>query len=1031
MNLIRFCTRRPVFTWVTVILAALLGLYGYFKLGVALYPKVDIPVIVISASYRGASPAEIESLVSKPLEDAVSEVDGVDKIESYSIEGVSFVVAEMKLDVNLSEAVVDVSNRIKAARSKLPSEVDDPVVEKVDINAEPFMVAVFTTDMDGKKARDILDDRVKRRLTRVEGIAQVALVGGEEREIHVLLNPVAIRNFNLSPVLVSSIVAANNLTNPAGYIAQGNREITLRYKGEAPDVRALGEIQIPLGDGASVRLGDVARIEDGAKDLREFARFDGKPAFQLQIKARPNANIVEVGAGVRKELEKILPTLPKGFRLDIPYDNSKFVSNSVRNVIRDMITGTLLTALVLYLFLRRLSATAVVSIAMPTAVLATFIPMMIQGYTLNMMSTLGLALSMGVLVNNSILVLENITRFRDMGYEPVEAAERGTAEIALSVLATTGTNLGVFLPVAFLPGVAGQFLVQYAMVIVYATLFSLWVSLTLTPMLAARMPQAPPTPLSCRLCGWWEWLYEGLENLHHRLVAAAVGSPWRTLGITAVVLVVVFALTPRLGSEFFPRVDEGVVGINVELPAESSLARTERAVRRIEDFVLKQPHVKNVVVSVGGAGARTGVNLGSVEAYLDDDPKRPSTFEFANRIRPFLAALPDTTLSVQAAKTSFSRGQPLQVVVTGEDTVVLNRVAGEVMKVMRSVQGVVDVDRDWRVGRPELAMDPIRWRMGRLGADAASVSSNIRGYVTGLEAGKYREGGLEYDILVKMEPERTKSVFGAPDLPVMTSAGSVPLKDVTRFSYEAGPTRIVRKDRIRSVTVEADVVGRTVGEAFQEIRSGLKELSVPPGYAVKYEGDVEAMQETFRDMGVAFGLAVAITFLMVAAILESWAFAFIIILTVPLSAIGVIPAMVATNTAVSLYALMGLVMLVGLVVNNAIVIVDFAEGLRRSGSKAEEAIIEACRVRFRSILMADLTSIFAMIPLALGMGEGGALRAPMAIVAIGGLLAGGGLALFVIPPVYRLFWERREGKPAQPRRSWRDLLSAAFGRIRG
>jgi HAE1 family hydrophobic/amphiphilic exporter-1 len=281
-----------------------------------------------------------------------------------------------------------------------------------------------------------------------------------------------------------------------------------------------------------------------------------------------------------------------------------------------------------------------------------------------------------------------------------------------------------------------------------------------------------------------------------------------------------------------------------------------------------------------------------------------------------------------------------------------------------------------------------------------------------------------------MEPERTKSVFAAPDLPVMTDRGSIPLKELTRFSYEAGPTRIVRKDRIRSVTVEADVVGRTVGEAFAEVRSGLEGLSVPPGYAVKYEGDVEAMRETFTDMGLAFGLAVAITFLMVAAILESWSFAFIIILTVPLSAIGVIPAMVATNTAVSLYALMGLVMLVGLVVNNAIVIVDFAEGLRRKGTHAAEAITEACRVRFRSILMADLTSIFAMVPLALGMGEGGALRAPMAIVAIGGLFAGGGLALFVIPPVYRLFWERREGKAGHPRQGSTGFLSKILGRAR-
>ena len=1034
MGLIRFCVRRPVFTWVTVLLACFLGVYSYFKLGVALYPKVDIPVVVVYAAYRGASPGEIEQLVAKPLEDAVSKVEGVKKIESYSLEGFCYVVAELFYEVDLNQATLDVSNKVKETREKLPKDADEPTVEKVDINADSFMKVVFTSPLPPKQARDILDDQVVRQLTRVTGVAEVDLAGGQEREIHLLLDPRALKSYGVSIQRVAALIAANNVTNPSGYIAQGDREITLRFKGEAPAVQALGEIRVPLQNGASVRLSALGRIEDGIKDVRRLTRYDGADAFLIYVKARPNANVVNVGRDVRKALDRILPTLPGGFKMDVAFDDSEFIRDAVKNVLRDMVVGTLLTGLVLYLFLRRLSATLVVALAMPAAVLATFVPMVGQGFTLNVMSTLGLAITMGVLVNNSILVLENVYRYRDLGYEPLDAAEKGTGEIAISVLATTATNLGVFLPVAFVPGVAGQFLEQYAMTIVYATVFSLWVSLTVTPMVAARIMGAKePSRISRFLCGWWTWLYQGFEDLHHALITRAVLHPWKTVLFFLALTGGCFALASRIGTEFLPRADDGTVTLQMELPAESSLARTDRLVRVAEEHVRQLPHVRHVTAVTGSTGSRSGTHMGKVELTLDKDKTaRPSSFRIASDLRPFAASLPDATVSVQAARADFHSGKPLKVVVAGEDTGTLLRVAEQVKEIMRDVPGVVDVDLDWKLGRPELRLDPLRWRLGQLDLDVASLSEAVRGYITGLKAGTYREGGLEYDILAKLDPGKTESIFQTPELPILTPSGMVPLKELATFSTEAGPTRVVRKDRLRTVTVEGDVVGRSVGEAFGDIQKGIADIPLPQGYRFLFEGEAEDMRETFTDMGIAFALAVAITFLMIAAILESWAFSVIIMLTVPLSAIGVIPALVMTDTTMSLYGLMGMVMLVGLVVNNAIVVIDYAEVLRKGGMTPSKAIVEACGVRLRSIVMADATSIIAMIPLAIGSGDGGEMRAPMAIVAIGGLVAGGTLALFAIPPVYKLYWAvrirlaRRRQRGLRGLRTREDVLKDRF-----
>jgi HAE1 family hydrophobic/amphiphilic exporter-1 len=1005
MNLISISIRRPVLTLVIVILAVLLGFAGMKGMGVAMLPKIEVPFVSVRTSYTGAGPEDMETLVSRPLEDAISQIQGVRRLESTSLEGMSFVFIEFDPNVNLADAALDVANRVRTV--SLPEDADDPVVRKFDINAWSFMNVVFTSTLPPQRARDILEDRVQRQLSQVVDVADVSLYGGLEREIHVELDPVALGSLGLSIRQVTNILKSGNYSSPSGRISLGDQESILRVVGESVSVKELEEVQIPLRGGVSVRLADIASVSDTTAEVRRIARYGGRDSFIMSLTAIPDGNVVKASRAAREELDRIFPTLPPGFTMTIPFDDGDFIAESIGNVFRDMITGTALTALILFLFLQRLSVTLLVAIVMPTAIIATFMPMALARYTLNMMTTLGLAISTGILVNNSILVIENIIRYKEMGYHPIEAAERGTKEITIAVLSTTSTNLGVFIPVALSGGRMGQMFNPFAMTVVFSTLFSLWVALTFTPMLAARIGgSATPSRLSRNLTGWWQWLYEGFDEIHRVLVKWVVAHPYLAILLFSGLTGGSFMMAGKIGFQFFPATDEGQITISMETSASASLNMTDRLVRQIEGHVMDQPHVKGVDVVIGGSGSRAGLNRATMRIYMDDDPKRPSTFEFANPLRPMLASLPDMKASVTASGGRGGvRGKPIQVVVRGDEVDELNNLAMKVMSLLRGIRGVVDVDLDWRTGRPEIQMIPDRLRMGRLNFNTEALSDLLRGYVTGLRAGVFRERGKEYDILVKLKSEEVSSPFQLPDLPFPTAAGFVSLRDLAVLKDTMGPTQILRKDRQRSITVDANVAGITVGEVYREIDSLLKEVPLPAGYRFSYSGEIQSIQDNFGDLNFALGLAILLTFLMIAAIIESFVFALVIMITVPLSIIGVVPALILTQTPLSVYGLMGVIMLVGLVVNNAIVIIDYAEIARKEGMSPSEAVIEACKVRLRPIIMADATSVIAMIPLALGAGAGGALRSPMAIVSIGGLVAGGVLALFAIPPVYKLVWK--------------------------
>lgn len=1013
-GLIRFSIKRPVFTWAMVFVFLLLGISSYNKIPVALLPKVDIPIILVRAVYRGASPNEIEQLVTKPIEDAIADLEGLDKITSYSAEGMSIVLLEMKVEVDVDLALVDISNKVKGARNKLPTAVEEPIFSKVDINAFPFLIASFTSSLPEKEARKVIEDTIVPILSRVEGVGRADVTGGRVRQVRVLLDPVSLSEHRVNIQTLAAVIAANNVTNPSGYITQEKDETWLRLVGEFNKVEDLENIMIPTPSGNPVRLRDLGRIEDGEEDVRSIARVNGQSVVQLRVSPRPNSDVVKAGKMLRKELDKLLRTMPD-FSAEIAYDDSLFVESTVTNVLRDMAFGILLTSVVLYLFLKRFSATFIVGIAMPVALFATFTPMVMHGYSMNIMSSLGLAISMGVLVNNAILIIENIFRYRDMGYSPEEAAEKGTVEISISVIAGTATNLGVFLPVAIMTGIAGQFLVQYAMTIVYATLFSLWVSLTLTPSMAARFkPDSGIPRLGRVLCGWWDWVYSGFEGLFIFFLRAALRRPLVTILLFIALTFGVFKAGGLLGMEFMPRTDSGAMAVDITLPSNTPVQETQARAREIEERMSTLPGAEFVVSTVGASGRNQGTHKASIEAYFKKDAERPSTVEMADSLRPFVNAMPGVEATVSGYRKGMGGGKPINIIINGEDLEILYGIAQQIKGIISRIPGIIDVGIDVEMGKPELQILPVRWRLSQFGINITTLSQVIYGYLVGMDAGKFRQDGYEYDIKARINPDHARDIFKVTELPIMTEYGLVPLKEFADVQWRDGPTEIVRKDRRKAVTVDADARYISTGEAIEKSRQAIAGLELPPGYEIKYGGEAEYMAENFAELGKALVIAIALTFIIIAAILESWFYAFVITLSVPLAALGVIPIMLMAGVSVSMFALIGLIMLVGLVVNNSIVVIDYAEIRRKEeGEPGAVAVQKACEIRLRMLFMAIATAVISMVPLAVGTGDGGVFRQPIAFVAIGGLIAGGIIALLVIPAVYSVYWNVRERRAAR------------------
>ena len=1003
MKLADVSIRRPVFATMMIGAIVVFGIVLYGRLNVDLYPKVDFPIVTVTTIYPGADPETMESQVADPIEEALNSLGGIRALRSVSLESVAQVFVEFELDADPAAATQEVRDRL--ATVTLPDGIEElPRVQKLDLGAAPVLQIAVSGSGDLAALTRYIEDRLKPALERVPGAGQVDVVGSSEREIHVFVDPQALRSRGLTFTDVTGALAAQNIDLPGGRIDDGERALVVRTTATAVSVEDLEAIVLTTIRGVPVRLSDLARVEDGFVERDSAAQLDGQPAIALIIRKQSDANTVEVADAVAEALTALRVSAPRGVRIDTLVDNSLPIRASIETVQFDLVLGALLAVAIIFIFLRDLRATFISGLALPTSVIGTFAFVQVMGFTLNMMTTLALSLSIGILIDDAIVVIENIVRRRSvLGEAPMEAAMRGTAEIGLAVLATTLSIVAVFVPVAFMEGMLGQFFYEFGLTVAFAVLLSLFVSFTLTPMLSARFLGAhhgEPRGLS----GLIERALVGLETAYRRLVRGALRHRIVTLGVAVATLVGTLMLLPRIGFEFMPVQDTGQFNVKLDLPPGTSLAATEQRAGAIAERIREVPGVRSTFTTIGG-GDQGQTNAAEIVVSLV--PKAERSFhqtEAMAHIRAILAGTPRAILSVEplTAVGGGQRNAMVQLDLRGPDLDALAASATAIADRMRAAGGFVDVDTTARPGKPEIEVAFDRQRAADVGVQGFAVARTVRGLIAGEVATEFESGGERYDVRVQLPPDLRASVETVERAQVRTVGGAlVDLADVGRVEPGIGPSRIDREARQRQVTIFANLEGKPLGVALEEVGGIAKEL-LSPDITHAFGGTSRLMQESLASMLFALLLAIICVYMILASQFESFAHPFTIMMSLPFALIGAFGGLLITGHNMSIFAMIGLIMLMGLVTKNAILLVDFANQLRGEGKPLAQALEDAGAVRLRPILMTTAAMIFGMLPVAIGHGDGGEVRAPMGVVVIGGLITSTVLTLVVVPVVYAL-----------------------------
>ncbi len=1024
MNVFLTLIRRPVLTTMIVVVMVVMGFYSYSHLNTELIPEMNFPVIVITTVYPGAAPGEVETQVTKKIEDEVATLADIDELTSTSMESLSQVIVQFELETDEDQDAIDVKDKVDAIRGDLPDGVEDPVITKYDIAGEAVVELAVSGDRPLREIYEIVDKQVKEPLSRIAGVAEVEIIGTQEREIQVAVRPERLRAYGLSLNDVLGILAASNRNVPVGHITRDADEVNVRMLGEVRDPAELADFRLNLPAGGTIPLSEVAEIRDTTEEIREASTWNGEPAITVAVKKRSDGNTVSVADGVFAALAEIRADIPDDISIDLVQESARFVRESRADVLGNIAVGILLTGLLLFIFLHDWRQTLIAAVAMPVSVVAAFMLMEASGFTLNVMSLMALGISIGTLVTNSIVVLENISRLVHEGVPPEEAAARGTAEVGVAVLASTLTNVVVFTPIAFMSGIIGKFFLQFGMTVVFATLFSLVVSFTLVPMLAARMIR-PGSGLGhgqdvfSRGIRAWDRFYDGLEGGYRSALAWCLQHRWVPLAGTLAIFALAMVLMGFVGGGFFPNVDTGKVQVSLEFPMGTSLERTQTVAEGLAAALRVEPEVEGVLVKVGGE--QRGIEDADIFIRLNDKSERDdSVLDFMNRIRPRLAEVPDAEITVYSLGGGSRVEADLVLEVIGEEPAALAETAMKVYDIVRTVPGLVEVHSSDEPGKPEIKIVPRRRQLADRGLTAGEVGSVLRTSYEGEEAGVYREGGEEYDVVVKFaDADRDDPTYLA-DLPVATPGGAVvPLAEVARLEPGVGDPTILHTEKVRLVEITANIAEGSLSAKRALIDEGVASLELPAGVEVKYGGDAETQDESFAAIFEALILAIVLIYIVMAAILESFIHPITVMVTLPLSLIGMAISLFLSGQEINIMSLMALVMMVGIVVNNAILMLDYVNQLRARGMGVREALVEACPTKLRAIVMANLAIALGMLPQLISQGAGSEFRAPMAVVQIGGVLISAVFTLFVVPVVYTLFdnlsldrLRARRGSPA-------------------
>jgi multidrug efflux pump len=1019
MSITEACIKKPVFAWMLMAATILFGLVAAQRIGISQFPDVDFPTINISVSWEGASPEAVESDLVEPLEEAVTQVEGVKSITSTARQGGGSITVELDLSRNVDLALQDVQTKVSQAQRLLPRDADPPVISKQNPEDQPIM----WVGLSGPFAPQVLSDyaryRVKEKLQTVEGVGEVMVGGALERNVRIWVDAEKLDAKGLTVTDVINALRREHVELPAGRIETEGREVNVRVMGEALDLETLRGLVVREQEGSTVYLADVALVEDGFEDVRRMARVDGNPAQGLGVKKQRGANAVAVANGVHKMLDDLRKDLPEGMLLGINFDSTRFIEESVHEIELELLLACLLTALVCWMFLGSLSSTLNVVLAIPMSLLGTVAVIYFLGFTLNTFTLLGLALAVGIVVDDAIMVLENIYRHAEMGKERVRAAREGTREITFAALAATLAVVAIFLPVVFMRGIIGKFFLQFGITLCVAVLLSYLEAITLAPARCAQLLKASREHRG-RVGLAVDRAFEKLEGLYARVLKQALGHPWKVLAGGAVVLAVSVFAFRALPGEFVPSQDQSRLMVRLQTAVGSTLQETDAYFKRAEAFVGSRPEVQKVFGVVGGFGGG-GVNTGILFVTMVPPDQRMSQSEFQQVLRKELNSYPGLRAVVQdLSQSGFTaqRGFPVEFSVRGSDWERLIEASTAMREKLQASGKVVDVDTDYQLGMPELRITPDRARAADLGVSMESVGSTLNALVGGLRVGKYSSGGRRIDVRLRLLADQRSRPEDLSRLKVRTTSGElVPLSSLVKQDERPALQAITRRDRERAISIFANVApGSNQEEALALVERAAKEM--PGGTRVVLGGASVAFRESMGSLVFALVLGIIVAYMVLASQFNSFLHPVTVLTILPLSVAGAAFAMYATGTTLNIFSMIGLLLLMGIVKKNSIILMDYALQQREQGHNAVEAMLRAGPVRLRPILMTSIATMMAAIPAALALGAGSETRQPMAIAVLGGLSVSTVLSLLVVPAFYivadRIF-PRREPTQAPPK----------------
>lgn len=1001
----RFSVKKPVTITMMILIVIVLGVVSLSKLQIDLLPQMDLPYVMVQTSYSGAGPEEIENLVTKPLEQTVATVENIEAVISYSNEGSSILLMQFAFSTDMDEVMLQLRENIDLVEGFLPEGTTSPIVAKLDPNAMPIIQLAVSSNGDIITTQKIAEDVISPRLERVEGTASAGVSGGLEQEVEIMLKEEALKGYNLSSSYIGQMLQAANINLPGGAVKKGNNELTVRTIGEFKSIEEIRNLSIPLSTGGTIRLQDIADVNLSNKEQSSITKLDGKEVVQISVMKQSDGNTVNVAKSVDKELEKIKQEYPN-INIVTIFNQADYINFAIDNLVRTAISGGFLAIVVLLVFLRSFKTTLVIALSIPISIITTFVILFFTDITLNMMTIGGLALGIGMLVDNSIVVLENIYRNRSLGMDRTKASIDGANEVSMAVTASTLTTVAVFIPIVFTGGLAATIFKDFALSIVIALFSSLMIALTLVPMLSSKLvsvknleseeaqekKHGPLIVSYKKVLGW---------SLKHRFI---------TITISVAMFVASIVMVASVGAEFFPATDEGMINVTVSLPAGSETHEVDDVLKEVQSSIQDIPEVVSIFTSAGSSGVMSiggGSNSGSISVILRDLSERDrSAKEISDEIRKIVKDVPGAEMSVTESSMMMmgtGSGQ-ISISVKGDEIETLKSIGNDFKNIIENVEGTREVTTSYEDGIPQVQIIADRGIASQYGLTTTQIGSAVSSTLSGSNVTKFKVDGNELDVVLKGDNMYGQSMSLLEMLPVPTPTGSnIPLSEVADIRIEDGPISIMRENQTRVLTVSGSVVGRDIQSVSTEIQNLLNEYEMPYGYSYTFGGETEQIVETFTDLAMVMIVAIVLVYMIIAAQFESLIQPLSIMFSVPLALSGGFIGLFVTGLPLNVIGIIGLIILVGIVVNNAIVLIDYINNRRNRGEDRTSAILKAGPIRIRPIMMTALTTILGLVPMAMGIGEGAELTQSMGVVVIGGLSLSTVLTLVVVPVMYTIF----------------------------